>query len=97
MSLKKSKSIIILTVFLIAAVLLNPETVSSVTIAKLSVDPEIVHSMLGESFAVNITIAGAEYLYAWQTNMSFNSDVLDFVNVTEGDFLARQPEGHSVH
>jgi len=93
MSLKKSKSIIILTVFLIAAVLLNPETVSSVTIAKLSVDPEIVHSMLGESFAVNITIAGAEYLYAWQTNMSFNSDVLDFVNVTEGDFLARQPEG----
>ena len=31
--------------------------------------------------------------YSWQVNMSFNPNILEFANVTEGDFLKNQPEG----
>jgi hypothetical protein len=42
---------------------------------------------------VDISVFNVEFLYAWQVNMSFNPNVLEFVNVTEGDFLKDMPEG----
>lgn len=93
MNFEKKILIIVFSAFLLAATLTNLETVSSSATAKLSLDPTIVYKAVGESFKVNVTVSGAEFLFAWQMNMSFNSDVLNFVNVTEGDFLAWQPDG----
>lgn len=93
MNFEKKILIVVFSAFLLAATLTNLETVSSSVAAKISLDPTIVYKAVGESFKVNVTVSGAEFLFAWQTNMSFNSDVLNFVNVTEGDFLAWQPGG----
>jgi len=59
----------------------------------LYVNPILISALPGEAFTVNITVADVEHLYAWQVNMSFDSNELEFVNVTEGDFLKSQPEG----
>ncbi len=93
MNFKKKLLIIVFSAFLLAATLINLETVSSSATAKISFDPAIVYKTVDESFKVNVTVSGADFLYAWQINLTFNSDVLNFVNVTEGDFLAWQPDG----
>jgi len=61
--------------------------------AKLYVNPATVFALPSETFKVDIKIADVVNLFSWQVNMSFNSNVLTFVNVTEGDFLKMQPEG----
>jgi hypothetical protein len=69
-------------------------TVLSSSTTRIVVSPSITNKGLGESFTVDVEIIDAEDpVYSYQMNMSFNSDVLTFVNVTEGDFLAEQPEG----
>jgi hypothetical protein len=67
----------------------SPET-------SLRIDPSnIIDPTLtpGSSFTVDVVVADVEHLFAWQVNLTFNSNVLRFVNVTEGEFLASQPEG----
>lgn len=93
MNFEKKILIAVFSAFLLVATLTNFETASSSATAKISLDPTIMYKAVGESFKVNVTVSGAEFLFAWQMNMSFNSDVLNFVNITEGDFLAWQPDG----
>ncbi len=57
------------------------------------VDPLLSSAMQGETFTVDIMIDNVEELYAWQVNMSFDPNILEFVSWVEGDFLADQPEG----
>lgn len=57
---------------------------------KLYVNPPMVYASLGESFTVDINVADVELLHAWQVNISFNPDVLKFIDVTEGDFLQKE-------
>ena len=73
----------------------NPE-IALAQSTRLYIDPpSIIDPTLtpGQSFTVDVKISDVEFLYAWQVNMSFDSNVLTFVNVTEGDFLKDQPEG----
>lgn len=75
---------------------LTDTTAATVTISlptTLYVYPPVSSAMPGETFTIDIRIADVAYLYAWQVNMSFDPTVLEFVNVTEGDFLKSQPEG----
>lgn len=91
----KSKNfglLIIVSSILFTTFLINIKIVSSTT-STLSTDPEIAYEAPGDTFYLNITVSSVEYLYDWQVNITFNPTVLHFVNVTEGDFLARQPEG----
>jgi PKD repeat protein len=67
--------------------------VSAQTIAKIRINPPIVYKAVNQSLKVDINVEDAEDVYSWQINMTFNPDVLTFVNVTEGNFLANQPEG----
>jgi hypothetical protein len=83
--------LLILTPLLIAA--LARTDASAATIAKIRVDPPIVYKAVGQSLKVDIIVEDVVDLYSWQVNMTFDPDVLTFVNVTEGDFLANQPEG----
>lgn len=93
MKIIKRKPLVLLASLLLVAAIIHVETASSQTIARLYLDPAIAFAASGESFEVNVTVASVNYLYDWQVNMSFDSNVLRFVNVTEGDFLADQPEG----
>ena len=57
------------------------------------VDPAVTYAIEGEAFYVDINVDDVTNLYGWQVRMSFNSSVVAFVNVTEGEFLMDQPEG----
>lgn len=67
--------------------------VSSQNTAKLYLDSRIIYALPGEAFTVEVRIAEVQSLYSWQVNMSFDPAVLQFENVTEGEFLKDQPEG----
>ncbi len=56
-------------------------------------EPALSSALSGEHFTVDIMVKDVERLFAWQVNMTFNPNILQFVNVTEGDFLTSQPEG----
>jgi hypothetical protein len=46
-----------------------------------------------DTFTIYVNVSGAIDLYAWEFSVSWNASMLDFVEVTEGDFLQSQPEG----
>jgi len=56
-------------------------------------DPKITYALPGESYVIAVKVADVEYLYSWQVRLDYNTDVLTYVNMTEGDFLRDQPEG----
>lgn len=56
----------------------------------LYIDPPQVQALPSESFTVDISVANVELLHEWQVNMSFNPNVLKFIDVTEGDFLRKE-------
>lgn len=93
MKLQKKKFLLPFFIFLFATSLLNIKPALSAKKTSLRIDPQIIYEPSGEFFKINITVFDAEYLYNWQVNMSFNPSVLEFIDVTEGDFMARQPEG----
>lgn len=92
MRLGRGCYLIIFCAVLLAAALANIKSAWSVTTI-MAISPAIVYESPGESFFVNLTVLSVELLYYWQANVTFNSNVLRMVNVTEGEFLLRQPEG----
>lgn len=60
---------------------------------RMYISPAIIYKPQGEFFTANITVSAVDFLYDWQANLTFNSAVLRIVDITEGDFLQRQPEG----
>lgn len=59
------------------------------------VDPFLSFANPNETFTVDIDIhvVRAPGLFCWQVNMTFDASVLQYVNVTEGDFLKDRPGG----
>lgn len=47
---------------------------------------------IGQSFTVNINISNIVDLYAWQTGITFNPEVLECTGFYEGEFLERSGE-----
>lgn len=88
---------IVITLFLISISLglrssiaqASPTTTFYVDPASI-VDPSLTP---GSSFTINVNVADAEGLYAWQVYMSWNTALLDATDIVFGDFLADQPEG----
>jgi hypothetical protein len=67
----------------------SPETTLYVYPSSI-VDPTLAQA---STFTVDLMVSDVEFLYSWQVNMSYSSAVLKCVNITEGEFLANQPEG----
>lgn len=63
-----------------------PATAAGMTI---SFDPATVNATAGSSFVVNVVAANARDLYAVPMEISYDPSVLQFVNVSSGDLLAR--------
>jgi hypothetical protein len=92
MTIRKLQLLAVFSVIFFIMSLMNVQTVSA-SKTSMSLDPAIISVAPGESFKVNLTVHSVDFLYCWQANVTWNSEVLSFINVTEGDFLARQPEG----
>ena len=86
---------VIMSELLIMCVILWAFDVSpaNATSTILYIDPSTTYVMPGTTFTVDIDVSDVVMLYSWQANITFNPSVLTCVNVTEGDFLAQQPEG----
>jgi len=77
-------------------VLTNVPNASSTPTARIRVTPVISYALTGENISVVLWAeVGTEELFSWQVNMSFNPTVLEYLNVTEGNFLEDQPYGTS--
>lgn len=90
-SLKKLELIVFFAILFVASVA-NLAPVHSEVETKLAISPKILYTA-SNTFTVNVTVINAEYLFAWQANLTFNKNVLKLTSVTEGDFFARQPQG----
>jgi hypothetical protein len=53
------------------------------------IDPPYETAGVGEPFSVDIRIADATELYAWQVRLKWNPLILNFVSVSQGEFLTR--------
>jgi len=54
----------------------------------IAIEPaEIRDISPGGTFTVNVTVAGVSEVYGWQVNITFNPQILNVENVTEGTFL----------
>lgn len=92
---KRKLSCSLLMLFLaiaLASTIANTRVLSSPT-AKIYIDPNFAYEEKDATLKVDLKIADVNNLYSWQVNMSFDPNVLEFRNVTEGEFLKEQPEG----
>lgn len=85
----------LLTLIAVIALSVPSNIPTASAIPTVYMDPLITMVEPGEHFNVSAMVANVVDLYAWQIVMSFNPDVLEVVDITEGDFLAEQPEGTS--
>lgn len=86
-------SVLILTLLVSVILNQNIKVVNATAKPRLYIAPVVSIAEVGDIFSVDIKIDDVEFLYAWQANVTFNPAVLDFVNVTGGEFLSSQPEG----
>jgi PKD repeat protein len=49
--------------------------------------PPVIETYPASNFTININIANATNVYAWEVTLSWDAYLLDFVSATEGDFL----------
>jgi len=71
------------------------EPVSSAD-TRVFVTPPISYAQQGESFNITVRVedaTSAHAVFSFYINMSFNPDILQYDNVTEGEFLKDQPDG----
>jgi len=55
--------------------------------ASVSVDPSTLYVGPGQSFDINIQISNVRDLYLWVFSIQWNPAILEYVSITEGDFL----------
>jgi hypothetical protein len=53
----------------------------------LYIYPQAIKGTIGQVFTVNISVSEVADLYGWQTKLEWNPQILEVVNVTEGNFL----------
>jgi len=53
----------------------------------LCVEPQTIQGAIGQNFTININISNVIDLYGWRFKLSWETTILEVVNVTEGTFL----------
>lgn len=91
--MKKRQKLFFLLLVPFLTIALADTPVLSATTAKIYVGLPLAYKEKDGSLKVDIKIEDVVDLYSWQVNLRFDTGVLEFVNVTEGDFLKEQPEG----
>ncbi len=92
--MRREKSLFLLFMLVIVpTALMNVGMISSATNTIVFVEPEISRAMPGETFTVDVEVKNVINLYSYQVNMSFDPNILEYVNVIQGEILKEQPEG----
>jgi hypothetical protein len=56
---------------------------------QISIIPQAIYAVPGQEFNVSVTISDVTNLYGYQVYINFSSEVLEVVDVIQGDFLKR--------
>lgn len=63
---------------------------SASSLPKVYVNPEIFTITVGQSFTVEVKVAEVSDLYGWEFKLKWNPNLLDLVDVMEGNFLKQR-------
>ena len=80
--------LLLTTVFMLSIAMAGVGTASPTPVIR--VEPKDNTADVGETFAVNITVTDIteeESLYGWECRITFNPNIINAVNATEGPFL----------
>lgn len=91
MSLEINKHLILVLLTLIAIstpFIIKVSLSSSTTI--VYIDPEKIELLVGKTFTIEIKISNAEKIYGWEFRLKWNSNLLNMIEVVEGDFLKKR-------
>lgn len=85
---------LVLSVFLTSSSVVLLKTVTAQEpFTTILTDPLMVQvTNIGQTFTVNINVSEVTDLYAWQTGVTFNPEVLECTGFYEGEFLERSGE-----
>lgn len=85
---------LVLSVFLAGSSVILLKTVTAQEpVTTILADPLMVQvTDIGQAFTVNINVSEVTDLYAWQTGITFNPEVLECTGFHEGEFLERSGE-----
>jgi len=93
----KGKSILLMsTAFVLVLSAAMTNTTVAVSSATMYVDPPIIYDTAktpGSTFSVQVRIADAVDLFAWEIRMTWAIPLLNVTTVVEGPFLKSQPDG----
>ncbi len=62
-------------------------SIGGASTTEVSINPSTSTAEVDETFAINITVTDVTNLYGWEAKVSFDPDILEAVNATEGPFL----------
>ena len=85
---KKTKIAISVLLFAILAatlVYLFMQKTAQATV--MSIEPKTAQGTLGQNFTINIEVSDVYDLYGWSFKLTWDSTILEAVNITEGPFL----------
>jgi len=92
--MRKEKSLFLLfTLVIVTTAFMSVETISPTINTTVLAKPSISRAVPGKTFTVDVEVKDVDNLFSYQVNMSFDPNILEYVNVTEGDILKEQPEG----
>ena len=89
-----NKSLIFISVLTLGSILflLVPQTVVALTIPDVSTNPLTpTVGRLGRTFEVNVTITNVTNLYGYEFKLSYNTTLLDVIDVKNGTFFPLPP------
>ena len=90
MNSKKLLTTIILTLFVISAMVLMPLSNAQQN-TNLSIDPattQLTAAQVGSTISVNLTVNNVQNLFGWSLNLTWNPLVLNLTQMQEGPFLS---------
>jgi len=84
---KRTIIFISLSISIILAITLAYIIMKRFTPVVLYVEPQTIQGAIGQNFTININISNVIDLYGWSFKLSWETTILEVVNVTEGAFL----------
>jgi hypothetical protein len=82
----KKRTIIVVSSLMVLAIVIAYVIIVFTPGTVLYVEPQIASKPIDQDFTVNITISNVADLFTWQFKLTWNTTILDLLNITEGPF-----------
>ena len=84
---KKTKIAIGVLLFAILAATLVYFMQKTAQATVMSIEPKTAQGTVGQNFTINVEVSDVYDLYGWSFKLTWDSTILEAVNITEGPFL----------